>query len=138
MFIKSLAITAALGAVGLSGLMMTPSAFAQAKEQFIPVLSYRTGAYAPNGVPFANGYVDYFKYVNAKGGMNGVKILYEECDTGLRHRQGRRVLRTPEGQERRGVAGRAAVHRHHFRADRQGAERQDSHHHHGLRPRRQR
>ena len=27
------------------------AAFAQAKEQFIPVLSYRTGAYAPNGVP---------------------------------------------------------------------------------------
>ena len=28
---------------------------AQAKEQFFPVLSYRTGAYAPNGIPFANG-----------------------------------------------------------------------------------
>ena len=26
---------------------------------------YRTGAYAPNGVPFANGYVDYLKLVNA-------------------------------------------------------------------------
>ena len=24
-----------------------------------PVLVYRTGAYAPNGVPFANGYADY-------------------------------------------------------------------------------
>ena len=24
-------------------------------EQFIPILSYRTGAYAVNGVPFANG-----------------------------------------------------------------------------------
>ena len=31
------------------------AAFAQAKEQFFPVLSYRTGAYAPNGVPWANG-----------------------------------------------------------------------------------
>ena len=29
--------------------------FAQAKEQFFPSLAYRTGAYAPNGVPFANG-----------------------------------------------------------------------------------
>ena len=26
-------------------------AFAQAKEQFFPLLSYRTGAYAPNGTP---------------------------------------------------------------------------------------
>ena len=59
------------------------SALAQAKEQFFPVLSYRTGAYAPNGVPFANGYVDYLKLVNARdGGIGGVKITYEECETG--------------------------------------------------------
>src|SRR5690242_5284143 len=76
---NSPALAAVLCAVGLSG--AGPAAFAQAKEQFIPVLSYRTGAYAPNGVPFANGYVDYLKYVNAKGGLNGVKIIYEECDT---------------------------------------------------------
>ena len=56
-------------------------AFAQAKEQFFPGLPYRTGAYAPNGVPWANGYSDYLKLVNAKGGINGVKILYEECET---------------------------------------------------------
>ena len=55
---------------------------AQTKEQFIPALVYRTGAYAPNGVPFANGYVDYLKLVNARGGINGVKIIFEECETG--------------------------------------------------------
>ena len=59
--------------------VVTTSAFAQAKEQFVPVLSYRTGAYAPNGVPWANGYVDYLKLVNARGGINGVKISFEEC-----------------------------------------------------------
>jgi branched-chain amino acid transport system substrate-binding protein len=57
-------------------------ALAQAKEQFVPVLSYRTGPYAPNGTPWANGFVDYLKLVNAKGGINGVKIAYEECETG--------------------------------------------------------
>jgi branched-chain amino acid transport system substrate-binding protein len=57
-------------------------ALAQAKEQFIPVLSYRTGPYAPNGAPWANGFVDYLKLVNSKGGINGVKIAYEECETG--------------------------------------------------------
>jgi branched-chain amino acid transport system substrate-binding protein len=56
---------------------------AQANEQFFPALVYRTGAYAPNGVPFANGYVDYLKLVNARdGGINGVKITFEECETG--------------------------------------------------------
>lgn len=77
------AATAALLAIsGLAALATAPAAFAQAKEQFFPVLVYRTGAYAPNGVPFANGYVDYLKLVNAKGGINGVKISFEECETG--------------------------------------------------------
>ncbi|MBK6850063.1 MAG: ABC transporter substrate-binding protein [Burkholderiales bacterium] len=82
MKLKSLALAAALMAAGLTSSLTTTSAYAQAKEQFFPVLVYRTGAYAPNGVPFANGYVDYLKYVNAKGGINGVKVSYEECETG--------------------------------------------------------
>jgi hypothetical protein len=32
-----------------------------AQEQFIPCWSYRTGAYAPNGMPWANGKQDYLK-----------------------------------------------------------------------------
>ena len=82
MKLKHIATAAAVCAAGLASLATAPSAFAQAKEQFFPVLVYRTGAYAPNGVPFANGYVDYLKYVNAKGGINGVKISFEECETG--------------------------------------------------------
>jgi branched-chain amino acid transport system substrate-binding protein len=76
---KSIALSTALAA-GLSASLTAPAAFAA--EQYFPVLVYRTGAYAPNGVPFANGYVDYLKYVNAKGGINGVKITFEECETG--------------------------------------------------------
>ena len=79
---KSLALAAALAAAGATTALSPAPAYAQAKEQFFPALVYRTGAYAPNGVPFANGYVDYLKYVNAKGGINGVKIVYEECETG--------------------------------------------------------
>ena len=72
-----------LSAVLTSVLLSAGSqALAQAKEQFIPVLSYRTGPYAPNGTPWANGFVDYLKLVNSKGGINGVKIDYEECETG--------------------------------------------------------
>ncbi len=68
-------------ALALSLVAVAGSAAAQNKEQFFPVLSYRTGAYAPNGVPWANGYVDYLKVVNARGGINGVKISFEECET---------------------------------------------------------
>ena len=73
--------TLALAVTALSALAST-GAFAQAKEQFIPVLSYRTGPYAPNGTPWANGFVDYLKLVNARGGLNGVKLSFEECETG--------------------------------------------------------
>jgi branched-chain amino acid transport system substrate-binding protein len=79
MKLRNIAPAAAAVVFGLAG--AATDAVAQAKEQFIPVLSYRTGPFAPNGVPFANGYVDYLKYINAKGGLNGVKIIFEECDT---------------------------------------------------------
>ena len=79
---RTLALGATLAAAGAGALLASTAAFAQAKEQFFPALVYRTGAYAPNGVPFANGYVDYLKLINAKGGINGVKIIYEECETG--------------------------------------------------------
>ncbi|MFT3666622.1 ABC transporter substrate-binding protein [Piscinibacter sp.] len=79
---KTLALTlAALGAAG--SLLGSAPAFAQAKEQFFPLLVYRTGPYAPNGTPWANGKQDYIKMINARdGGINGVKIAYEECETG--------------------------------------------------------
>jgi branched-chain amino acid transport system substrate-binding protein len=78
---KSITMAAVLAAAGAASLA-TSTAFAQAKEQFFPVLVYRTGAYAPNGIPFANGYVDYLKLTNARGGINGVKAIFEECETG--------------------------------------------------------
>ena len=80
MKLRNVVLAVAVVAASASSFVAT-SAFAQAKEQFIPVLSYRTGPYAPNGVPWANGYVDYLKLVNARGGINGVKLTFEECET---------------------------------------------------------
>ena len=76
---NKLLLPALLAAFALSA--ATP-VLAQSKDQFVPVLSYRTGPYAPNGTQWANGFVDYLKLVNVKGGLNGVKISFEECETG--------------------------------------------------------
>ena len=74
--ILGLAAAAAVGATGAT------SALAQ-NEQFFPLLVYRTGPYAPNGIPFANGVVDYLNMLNERdGGINGVKLTHEECETG--------------------------------------------------------
>ena len=71
-----------LSAAILSGVALATPAAAQ-NEQFIPILSYRTGAYAVNGVPFANGMSDYYNLINERdGGINSVKLLVEECETG--------------------------------------------------------
>ncbi|MEJ8826872.1 ABC transporter substrate-binding protein [Variovorax humicola] len=72
----------ALAIAAVSALVGAAPAMAQAKEQFFPLLVYRTGPYAPNGTPWANGKQDYIKLVNAQGGVNGVKLTFEECETG--------------------------------------------------------
>ncbi len=70
-------------AAALGGIGTLPAAAQSANEIFVPVLVYRTGAYAPNGTPWANGFVDYLKLVNERdGGVNKVKLAYEECETG--------------------------------------------------------
>ena len=83
MQLKSLALAASLTAAGLSAVLAPATSFAQAKEQFFPLLVYRTGPYAPNGTPWANGKQDYLKMINARdGGVNGIKLAWEECETG--------------------------------------------------------
>ena len=73
---------ALLGAVvGLGGLFVAAPA-AVADEQFIPMLVYRTGPYAPSGIPAANGFRDYYTMINNRdGGIGGVTITFEECET---------------------------------------------------------
>jgi branched-chain amino acid transport system substrate-binding protein len=80
--------TGIVAALVLAGPLAGP-AFAQAKEMFVPLLVYRTGPYAPSGIPIANGFVDYFNLINDRdGGINGVKIAWEECETQYDTKQG--------------------------------------------------
>lgn len=73
----------AIATAGVLGSLCSSALYAQqpSNEQFFPVLVYRTGAYAPNGAQWANGYLDYLKLTNARGGINGVKVSFEECET---------------------------------------------------------
>src|SRR5207249_11158180 len=50
-------------------------------EQFIPVLSYRVGPYAAGGSGYYGGAIDYWTLVNMTGGVNGVQLKLEECET---------------------------------------------------------
>ena len=62
---------------------------ANAYELVIPTLDYRTGPYAPNGIPVANGFTDYLNMLNERdGGINGVKIKHVDCETGYNTKKG--------------------------------------------------
>ncbi len=84
-------IRISLGLLALALLLgpLAPAVSAQSKEVFIPLLVYRTGPYAPSGIPIANGFVDYFTLLNERdGGINGVKVAWEECETQYDTKQG--------------------------------------------------
>ena len=67
---------ALLVALGLSA-----PALAQ-NEQFIPMPSYRQGPNAAGGTSIYGGFIDYLNLINMRdGGLNGVKLTWEECET---------------------------------------------------------
>jgi branched-chain amino acid transport system substrate-binding protein len=91
-------------AAGLWALAMVLPASAQ-NEQFIPVLVYRTGAYAVSGMPIADGRLNYFRLINERdGGVNGIKILFEECETGYATDRGLECYERLKGKGPTGAA----------------------------------
>lgn len=60
---------------------IAPALAQQAAGQYVALPSYRVGPYAAGGSGFYGGIIDYFNLVNLSGGINGVKIGWEECET---------------------------------------------------------
>ncbi len=73
---------------------------ASAEDTFyIPSLSYRTGPYAGGGVPIANGFSDYMTMLNERdGGIGGVKVVVEECETGYNSQKGVECYESTKGK----------------------------------------
>jgi branched-chain amino acid transport system substrate-binding protein len=66
------------------------AATARAQDSiYIPLLTYRTGPFAGSGIPIADGMRDYLTMLNERdGGIAGVKLNVEECETGYDTRKG--------------------------------------------------
>jgi len=98
----ALGFAAALAA-GLSG-----AAGAQAKEQFVPANFYWVGPYAPGGSGIAGGMLDYFKLINNRdGGINGVKLTWEKCETEYNNARG---VECYERSKNKGPTGATLIH----------------------------
>lgn len=83
----SLRKTAIIGAA--IGAMLGTTGYAVAQEQFIGLPSYRVGAYAAGGSGIYGGWIDYMQMINQRdGGINGVKLTWEECETEYNNARG--------------------------------------------------
>lgn len=68
---------------------MSTAAPALADTLHFPMLSYRTGPFAPGGIAFADGYQDYLTLINERdGGIGGVRIRITECETAYNTERG--------------------------------------------------
>jgi branched-chain amino acid transport system substrate-binding protein len=94
---------AAAAAAGFSGAVL-----AQAKEQFVPANFYWVGPYAPGGSGIAGGMLDYFKLINNRdGGINGVKLTWEKCETEYNNARG---VECYERSKNKGPTGATLIH----------------------------
>ena len=85
-----------LTTLAVSALMAAGPALA---DLTYPLLSYRTGAYAANGIPFADGYTDYFTLLNERdGGIGGVPTRVLECETGYNTEKGVECYESTKGE----------------------------------------
>ena len=61
--------------------------------------SYRTGPYAANGIPFSDGYQDYFTLLNERdGGIGGEMVNIIECETGYNTEKGVECYEATKGE----------------------------------------
>jgi len=85
-------------AIAMVGGMQVQAASAEG-TLYVPSLSYRTGPYAGGGIPIANGFNDYFAMLNARdGGIGGVKVEVEECETGYNSQKGVECYEATKGK----------------------------------------
>jgi branched-chain amino acid transport system substrate-binding protein len=69
---------------------MLPVQEAQAQDSiYVPLFTYRSGPFSGSGIPVANGLHDYLSMLNERdGGIGGVKLVIEECETGYDTKKG--------------------------------------------------
>jgi len=75
---RDVALTLAVGAASLSAPMLS----AQARpQQYFGLPSYRVGPFAAAGTAIFGGIIDLMTHANMTGGINGVELIWQECET---------------------------------------------------------
>ena len=75
--------------VALATLAAVPLPAAAQDSIYVPLFTYRTGPFSGGGIYIANGMRDYLTMLNERdGGIGGVKLLVDECETGYDTKKG--------------------------------------------------
>ena len=78
-----------IGAAVALGTLISTVSMSFAEELLVPHLTYRVGPFAANGTMGANAITDYFTMLNERdGGIGGLKVNPEECETGYNAQKG--------------------------------------------------
>ena len=78
-----------LALAGAAALALVSGPVLAQNEQLIPANGYWVGPYAPGGSGFFGGMIDYMQMLNARdGGINGVKLTWEKCETEYNNARG--------------------------------------------------
>jgi branched-chain amino acid transport system substrate-binding protein len=86
---KARRLLVAIACAGLLGAAALAGKAQAADTIYVPLFTYRTGPYANSGIPIANGMHDYLTMLNERdGGIGGVKLNVEECETGYDTKKG--------------------------------------------------
>jgi branched-chain amino acid transport system substrate-binding protein len=98
----------AAAVLAAAGLVTASFAQAQANEQFLPMTGYWVGPYAAGGSGYFGGMVDYLQMLNERdGGIGGVKITWEKCETEYNNAKG---VECYERLKKKGPTGASLIH----------------------------
>ena len=93
--------------LGATAFAVAGTAYSQ-NEQFVPMNGYWVGPYAAGGSGIFGGLIDYMQMINARdGGINGVKVTWEKCETEYNNARG---VECYERTKKRGPTGASLVH----------------------------
>jgi branched-chain amino acid transport system substrate-binding protein len=85
-------------ALALIGLLAATPAMAE-DSIYVPLFTYRTGPFSGSGQHVANGLHDYLAMLNERdGGIGGVKLAIEECETGYDTKKGLECYEAVKGK----------------------------------------
>jgi branched-chain amino acid transport system substrate-binding protein len=86
--------------VAVASLVAVTALPAMAQDSiYVPLFTYRTGPFAGSGIPIANGMHDYLSMLNERdGGIGGVKLTIDECETGYDTKKGVECYESVKGK----------------------------------------